>query len=271
MPTSAVSPRLRAMSRSMFAALVFVVVVSCSVLWAHDAHADSTSDLVSLTNSARASHGLAALTASGDLAAVARAQAGRMAASHTLAHTPNLTTAVCCWSAIGENVGEGASATVLQSAFMASPEHRANILSTAYSQVGIGVAVDAQGTLWVSEIFRGPSDAAAKPAPKPQPAVTHAPTHAPVPTKVKAPPTTTGSVRTPVQQPKVSVAIAATPPIPTPPPAATNRASRDLPGGRLSLDAAHRFAANIASFVTAGSPDPVSRMLDFATTTARSS
>ena len=76
MPTSAVSPRLRAMSRSMFAALVFVVVVSCSVLWAHDAHADSTSDLVSLTNSARASHGLAALTASGDLAAVARAQAG---------------------------------------------------------------------------------------------------------------------------------------------------------------------------------------------------
>ena len=167
MLSSVVSSHSRATFRSIVTALALVIAVSCSLVWARGARADSTSGLVALTNSARAAHGLAALTVSSDLAAAARAQAGRMAASHTLAHTSNLTGTICCWSAIGENVGEGGSVAVLQSAFMASPEHRANILSAAYSQVGIGVVADAQGTLWVSEIFRGPSGTTPKAAPKP--------------------------------------------------------------------------------------------------------
>jgi hypothetical protein len=212
-----------------------------------------------MTNSARAAAGLPGLSVSSDLAAAARSQAARMAASHTLAHTPNLAQAVCCWRALGENVGEGGSATILQNAFMASPEHRANILSSAYSQIGIGVVVDAKGVMWVSEIFRAPSGAAPPaPAPKPQPAVTHAASPKPV---AHSTPAATRTAIAPAKKPANKPAIVA-----------GGRASRDLAAGRLPLSAAQALAAQIAtSELSAASdlaPDPVSRLLGFAALSA---
>lgn len=254
MLTTARVPARRGAIRSMMAALAMVVAITATVASARGARADSSASLVSMTNSARASAGLPGLSVSSDLVAVARRQAARMAASHTLAHTPNLPQAVCCWRALGENVGEGSSASVLQSAFMASPEHRANILSASYSQIGIGVAVDAKGVMWVSEIFRGPSGAVPPPpAPKPQPAATHAASPKPV-----------------VHS---SSAVTRKPIVPAPKRAivAGGRASRDLAAGRLPLSAAQKLAAQIAaSALHAGdsAPDPVSRLLSFAALSA---
>lgn len=225
-----------------------VAFALAGLVWAaHGARADSSSSFVSMMNSARAANGLRSLAVSSDLSAAARAQAGRMAASRTLAHTPNLGGAVCCWSALAENVGEGPSASVIETAFMNSPEHRANILSGTYTQIGVGAVVDATGRMWVSEIFRKPIGAAA-PAPAPTPIVTRPAAPPPAPTQHR-------------------VAIVKPPPAaaPTraaqPPAAAQTRASRDL--SRLSLAEAQRLAEQLDNAPGVRGPDPVTRLLDF--------
>ncbi len=254
MVSAAVAPSGRTLTRrllvALFAAVALTLAASGIVAVARDAHADSSSSLVAMANSARASAGLPALAVSGDLSAAARAQAGRMASSGTLAHTPNLPQVVCCWSNLGENVGVGGSASILQAAFMASPEHRANILSSSYTQVGVGVVVDGSGRMWVSEIFRRPSGSV-PPAPRPQPAVTHVSAPRPVTHAVPRPPVVHATPRP--ATPAATVAL--------------TRASRDL--ARVPLEAAHRFAAELASTSAVQGADPVSRVLDFVAVNAR--
>src|SRR5437764_9728493 len=87
---------------------------------------------VSDTNSARAHHGLRAYVQRSDLTTAARRWARWMAAHHTLAHNPSLGSNVCCWRDLGENVGRGPRVLAIQRGFMASPGHRANILSRTY-------------------------------------------------------------------------------------------------------------------------------------------
>lgn len=245
------------LTRNPVAALSFVLVLAAMLVVAPSAPAGATTGILALTNSARMSRGLPALTTSADLTAAASQQAGRMAGAGRLYHTPNLGGAVCCWSALGENVGEGASTNEIFSAFMASAEHRANILNGSYTQVGVGLVVDASGRMWVSEIFRRPSGAVAAPPsaapaprPRPAPARTHAPAQAPAPAPAQ----------------RATVRAVAPPADPPPPP---TRASRDLAGGRLPIEAAQRFAAELAGASAAQGFDPVSRMLDFVAATAR--
>jgi hypothetical protein len=108
------------------------------------------------TNAARAAVGLVRYSVSSDLVSVARTHSRAMSASQTLYHNSALTTVVTNWQAVGENVGDGPTEPELQSAFMQSPEHRANILDRDFTQVGIGVVVDSHGTVWVTENFRQP-------------------------------------------------------------------------------------------------------------------
>ena len=58
------------------------------------------------------------------------------------------------WSIGGENVGVGGSVESLQDAFMASKEHRENILRSAFDHTAIGF-VRQGGSLWVTVIFYG--------------------------------------------------------------------------------------------------------------------
>ncbi len=239
------------------------------------AYASAQTSLVSLLNGARASAGLPALTVSSDLAAVAARQAGTMASTRVLAHTPNLPGAVCCWSSVGENVGMGASASTVHQAFMASSAHRANILSATYTQVGVGTAVDSSGMLWVSEIFRRPSGAAPPPpttAPPttarrttapPQPAPTTHPVAKPAPTRTAAAKTATtkAAVTPPPQSPAAP---------PQPPRSVRQATSRDLAAGRPPLGAASLFAAQLAgSAAFVNSSDPVGRVFEFIAVSAR--
>jgi hypothetical protein len=43
---------------------------------------------------------------------------------------------------------------------MNSPDHRAQILDSGYTQMGVGTAVGADGTIWVAEVFRTPTGTA---------------------------------------------------------------------------------------------------------------
>ena len=127
------------------------------------------SQFFSMLNSARADHGLRPYVIEGDLTSVARSHSHEMAARQTLYHNPNLTTDVSNWEAVGENVGKGPTVSDIQQAFMNSAPHRDNILDHDFTQVGIGVTTDSDGTIWVTEDFRQPMTAP----------VSHAMLHAP--------------------------------------------------------------------------------------------
>jgi hypothetical protein len=145
------------------AALLSVITV------VQPAYGSASSSFVSKINSARRSAGRPALSVRGDLAAVAYRQAQRMASKDALYHNPNLGSEVRGWQVVGENVGRGGDVPSLHQAFMRSSTHRANILDRDYTEVGVGVVVDGDGIMWVSEVFRQPYRQAAAPKPRTRP------------------------------------------------------------------------------------------------------
>lgn len=108
-----------------------------------------------LVNAARRAGGRRALRWDGSLAAVARAHSLTMATDGMLAHNPRLIVRVRGWRALGENVGVGPDAATVLGAMLASAGHRANILGT-FTRTGIGAAWDADGVLWVTQVFETP-------------------------------------------------------------------------------------------------------------------
>ncbi len=112
--------------------------------------------LLSLANQERTSRGLAALAHSSRLTAIARDHSEDMARSGNLHHNDDLQSQVGSYSKLAENVGAGTDADSIHEAFMDSSGHRANILSST-TQVGIGVMIDGDGYLWVTQIFYKPA------------------------------------------------------------------------------------------------------------------
>jgi uncharacterized protein YkwD len=90
------------------------------------------------------------------LSRAARLHTREMFKRDLLYHTPGdkLTRRVTNWSTLGENVGVGYSVESLQDAFLNSPGHRANILSSGFKYFGVGT-VERDGKLWVTVIFEG--------------------------------------------------------------------------------------------------------------------
>lgn len=181
----------------------------------------SSQDLLNLTNQKRAEAGLGPLQLDGQLAAAAEAKAQNMFAKQYWAHfAPDGTSP---WDFIkgsgypyvyaGENLARGFSSSGdVINAWIASPDHRANMLSAHYSDVGFAIEQgplpgDAN-TVLVVEMFGSKYLAAAQPkappvvasvetgnaeptlAPTaaPQVTVTPAPTTAPVLAAVKKQP-----------------------------------------------------------------------------------
>ncbi len=134
-----------------------------------DAPATSTSleaqpagilSIFALTNQARVTQGLAALTWSPALATAGLAHARRMASSRTLSHRypdePDLpsraASAGAHFSAIAENIATGYSPQQVASAWMASTPHRTNILDPRMNSIGVAL-VQAGGRLFAVQDF----------------------------------------------------------------------------------------------------------------------
>lgn len=136
----------------------------------------SAQQVLALINQARAQAGLAAYTISPGLDTSAARHTNVMAAGCGLSHQcpgePALgareTAAGVHWTAAGENIGEGgpvAGSTaaitemavgLTQSMLDEKPPddgHRLNILSSAFSHVGISVFRDSSGTVWMTQDF----------------------------------------------------------------------------------------------------------------------
>lgn len=78
-----------------------------------------------------------------------------MADDGRLSHNPDLGNAVGGWQAIGEVVGYDISVDAIHRAFTASPAHRAKILSSTYTEMGVGVERRGE-RFWVTEVYRQP-------------------------------------------------------------------------------------------------------------------
>jgi hypothetical protein len=140
--------------------LTLVLALAWGVLSAGAAFAGpDEGSFASAVNAARSGHGVAPMSLQADLSAVARAQAQRCADADELFHNPTLGSDVSGWQVVGENVGVGGDWRSIEDAFMASPEHRANILDPVFTQFGVGTAVGKDGSLWVSQVFRAPGGA----------------------------------------------------------------------------------------------------------------
>ena len=198
----AVTPRrrLRPWLRMAGAAAAAAIVLAGQAITGHDAptpvHADASFDatLFSLINQDRAQNGLGALRWNGRLTSLAESQpyggcgfwiSGRAQDmiqrnyfSHTICGTQNVFNVMSAdglpygWA--GENIGWESgitdpvqAANYLNTQYMNSPEHRANILSPNYTDVGVGSAT---GDGWtgagspLSNVYMSVEDFASLPA-----------------------------------------------------------------------------------------------------------
>jgi uncharacterized protein YkwD len=124
-----------------------------------------------LTNRERARASLTPLRRSAELARAAQLQAEQMAAAGKLAHDlpgsryPSLASRMkligYAYRSVGENVAEGyTSGAALMAGWMTSAPHRANILSTRYSETGVGMARSKSGRTYTAQVFARPRPAA---------------------------------------------------------------------------------------------------------------
>ena len=120
---------------------------------------DPRAAMYGMVNAARASERSAPLERDARLEELAQAHAEAMRRAHKTAHdagdgdlNQRLASAGLELRA-GENVAHAANARLSHRVLWASPSHRENLLFPDFAVIGIGVAPDADGTLWVCELF----------------------------------------------------------------------------------------------------------------------
>ena len=114
-----------------------------------------------LLNSDRERYGLPALTLDPELCRIARIKSEDMRDNRYFAHvSPTygdvrqmLRTFGYSYAGAGENIAHHATVEKAEAAFLSSPGHRRNIMSNAYTKMGIGVAFDAKGFIYLTQIF----------------------------------------------------------------------------------------------------------------------
>lgn len=121
--------------------------------------------VITLVNKERTSRGLAALVYDSKLGYVARLKSQDMINEKYFSHeSPKYGSPFqmmeyfgLSFSAAGENIAYGqSSAQEVMNSWMNSSGHRANILSAAYTHIGVGVAKSANGTLYWTQEFTKP-------------------------------------------------------------------------------------------------------------------
>ncbi len=209
-----------------------------TLAWSVNAFSSSSEQqLVGLTNQARASAGLRSLKVDSTLAAIARSRSKDMIVRNYFSHSIPpagynvfhiLDTKGYCYKIAGENIGwntypDDVATAEIQSAFMNSSGHRANILGKSWDVIGIGAYKGADGKKMWTVLFAdrcGSTSPTPKPTPrptaKPRPQATPRPTPKPL-AKPKATPKPSPKVAVVSASPSPEASPSATPPIPSPP------------------------------------------------------
>jgi len=156
------------------ALVVSMIVAGIVTIAAGTASATTSSDqsrFVSLINYERTTDtkswscgragGLNSLSVASDLVSVAIKHSQKMAKQGYIEHDSSTWNSVSGWTEYGENVGVTQDTAdpvmTLHTAFMNSAEHCQNILfshtNPVFNQVGVGVVIDSNNTMYVTEIF----------------------------------------------------------------------------------------------------------------------
>ena len=114
-----------------------------------------------LLNSDRAAYGLPPLTLDPELCRIARIKSQDMRDNQYFAHTSPTYGDVrkmldhfgYSYAAAGENIAHHATVEKSQAALISSPGHRKNILRRSFTRVGIGVALNQNGHVYLTQIF----------------------------------------------------------------------------------------------------------------------
>jgi hypothetical protein len=149
------------LSHRLFSFLL-LVIVSASAVWAQEVTSTTQMErqIFEWTNQERARVNAPALKWSERLAIAARLHSGEMAKQKDLSHqlngepafTERLSERGAHFSAAAENIGYAEDADGLQSGWMRSPPHRANLLDPKYTEMGVGIARSGN-RLWATEDF----------------------------------------------------------------------------------------------------------------------
>lgn len=114
--------------------------------------------MLAMTNQDRAAHDRSALGFARRLASYAKSHSQAMADAGYIFHSTGdqLRAALAGyrWRLGGENVGVGGSLKSLEDAFMASTDHRKNILRRVYEHAAVGI-VRSGDRIWITVIFYG--------------------------------------------------------------------------------------------------------------------
>ena len=129
------------------AGILLVLATSCQPL-----NQNEQTGMV-LLNNYRTSQGLPQLGYHQGLQDKAHHWANKLAADGRLAHSNLTSGAPGGWSALGENVAVAASAERATNALVASPGHRANMVSTKFTHMGVGSATGRDGRVYLVQVF----------------------------------------------------------------------------------------------------------------------
>src|SRR5690349_2098255 len=183
----------------VFAATTVITLAAPAATLAWDVNgfsSTSESQLVTLTNRARASAGLRALKVDSTLRSVARWRSKDMITRDYFSHDipgygkvwDKLNAIGYCYVVAGENIGwnnypDDLATAAIQQAFMNSPGHRANIMGKTWDVIGIGAYKGPTGKkMWTVLFADKCGSTAPKPTPKPTPRPTPRPRATPRPT-----------------------------------------------------------------------------------------
>ena len=117
--------------------------------------------LLNLLNQDRTRNGLPALLEDSELSALARTKSQDMLENGYFSHeSPTLGNAAAMlensgydYNGVGENIAHHASVEKADAAFLSSPAHRNVMMGRQWEKVGIGVAEDENGFVYVTELF----------------------------------------------------------------------------------------------------------------------
>ena len=117
--------------------------------------------LLNLLNQDRARNGLPPLVLDPELSRLAQLKSNDMNANHYFAHeSPTYGNAGQMldsfhydYEGVGENIAHHSNVEKAEAAFMSSDGHRRNILGSQWEKVGLGVAYDENGNVYVTQLF----------------------------------------------------------------------------------------------------------------------
>ena len=146
--------------RGALVVLVAIGALATGALTACETTEEARREIVALLNETRAAEGLPPLQRDVVLEVKADTWAQHLRDTCDLRHSRLSSGAPEGWLKLGENVGVGNTIPELHDAFLASPDHRANILDEVYDTVGVAAVYgvcDGYTTLFVvTEFMQAP-------------------------------------------------------------------------------------------------------------------